>query len=169
MLAASPKDVPDSAIAEVIRRGDLVTLAGDGLHGATTDPFVRVMAVPEDDSHKWFISIVTSLGCQACESLKAAWKTSPHLLAFARPEDAKESWAHWGVYRPVNCDVFEVRRQASVQFPLDLDSCSPLRVRDGRTTFVSLSQETALGYRNRITSNLMGTRRTSRMLWDSSS
>ena len=98
-LAAAPKNVPDSAIAEVIRRGDLVTLAGDGLHGATTDPFVRVMAVPEDDSHKWFISIVTSPGCQACESLKAAWKTSPHLLAFARPDDAKESWAHWGVYR----------------------------------------------------------------------
>lgn len=92
-------NVPDSAIAEIIRRGDLVTHTGEGLHGSTADKFAEIMAVPEDDSHKWFISIITSPNCGACDKLKADWKTSAYLLAFANPDDAKQSWAHYRVYR----------------------------------------------------------------------
>jgi len=55
--------------------------------------------VPEDDSHKWSISVITSPGCAACNKLQADWKTSTYLLAFANPEDAKQSWAHYRVYR----------------------------------------------------------------------
>lgn len=98
-LALAQTDVPDSAIAEIIRRGDLVTHTGEGLHGSGTDQFAQAMAVPEDDSHKWFISVITSPGCQACERLKADWKTASVLRAFANPNDPKESWAHYRVYR----------------------------------------------------------------------
>lgn len=97
--ACAQTNVPDSAIAEVIRRGDLVTHTGEGLHGSTADKFAEVMTVPEDDSHKWFISIITSPNCAACDKLKADWKTSTYLLAFANPDDAKQSWAHYRVYR----------------------------------------------------------------------
>lgn len=98
-LAFAQTDVPDSAIAEILRRGDLVTRTGDGLHGSAADQFAQAMAVPEDDSHKWFISVITSPDCQACDKLKADWKTSAVLRAFANPDDPKESWAHYRVYR----------------------------------------------------------------------
>jgi hypothetical protein len=98
-LASAQTDVPDSAIAEIIRRGDLVTRTGDGLHGSATEKFTQAVDVPEDDSHKWFISVITSPGCQACEKLKADWRKSPVLRAFANPDDPKESWAHYHVYR----------------------------------------------------------------------
>ena len=98
-LALAETNVPDSAIAEIIRRGDLVTRTVDGLHGSVTTQVAEVMAVPADDSHKWFISVITSPGCQACERLKADWKSSPVLRAFANPDAPKESWAHFRIYR----------------------------------------------------------------------
>lgn len=98
-FALAQTDVPDSAIAEIIRRGDLVTRTGSRLHGSATDQIAQALAVPEDDSHKWFISVITSPDCQACARLKADWKTSAVLRAFANPDDPKESWAHYRVYR----------------------------------------------------------------------
>lgn len=89
-------DVPDSAVAEIIRRGSSVTYAGDGVRATE---FAQVMGVPEDDSHKWFISLITTRNCAYCEKLQADWRTSRYLLAFANPTDAKQSWSHFNVYR----------------------------------------------------------------------
>ncbi len=84
--------------AEVLRMGDVVQHI-DGLRRAgPADDFVEVMGPPENDSDKWFISVITTKGCAACERLKRDWAQSPWLLALAAPDDPKESWAHFNVY-----------------------------------------------------------------------
>jgi hypothetical protein len=85
----------DRAQQEILRRGDLVEHIFPGaIEDARERAFTQVMAPPADDSHKWFISVVTMQGCGACERLKADWSRSPELLAFANPRDARGSWAH---------------------------------------------------------------------------
>ncbi len=89
---------PEVDEAEVLRMGDVVQHI-DGLKRAgPADDFVEVMGPPEDDSDKWFISVITTKGCAACERLKRDWAQSPWLLALAVPDDPTESWAHFNVY-----------------------------------------------------------------------
>lgn len=83
---------------EVLRRGDMVTKAGDGLFRGGNDAVNDALAIPADDSDKWFITLITSPGCQPCERLRADWQTKPELMAFANPHDAKKSWAHFNIY-----------------------------------------------------------------------
>ena len=98
-LQSPASRLPQVDEAEVLRMGDVVQHV-DGLKRAgPDDDFVEVMGPPENDSDKWFISVITSRNCAACERLKADWAQSPWLLALAVPDDPKESWAHFNVYQ----------------------------------------------------------------------
>jgi len=89
---------PEVDTAFVWRMGDTVQLVGDGHREGPTDEFVTAMGPPANDANKWFISVITSRGCSHCARLKADWQSSPELLAFGNPGDAKASWAHLNFY-----------------------------------------------------------------------
>jgi len=88
---------PEVDAAEVMRLGDVVQHVS-GIRQDATDIFVEAMGVPEDDSDKWFISVLTMQGCAPCAKLKTDWESSPWLRALADPHDPKKSWAHYAVY-----------------------------------------------------------------------
>lgn len=90
--------IPEVDQAEVLRRGNLVQVVGDGVRSHESDAFAAVMAPPANDADKWFISVVSMQGCIGCEKLKKEWTTNVWLLALANPNDAKQSWAHYAVY-----------------------------------------------------------------------
>jgi len=85
---------------EVIRLGDMVQHIGGGGGGweQTEDAFVRQMAMPPDDSDKWFISLITKKKDARSAQLKADWAACESLLALAKFGSAKESWAHFNEY-----------------------------------------------------------------------
>jgi hypothetical protein len=84
--------------AEVLRRGNLVQVVGDGARATETDDFAAAMGPPASDADKWFISVVSMKQCAGCERLKKDWNSNPWLLALANPGDTKQSWAHFGIY-----------------------------------------------------------------------
>lgn len=83
--------------AEVLRLGNSVQYV-DGRIAAGADEELAALGPPASDADKWFISLVTTQGCAACERLKQAWRSDPWLLALAHPEDPKSSWAHYNEY-----------------------------------------------------------------------
>jgi len=89
---------PEVDQAEVLRRGNLVQVVGDGTRSFETDDFAAAMGPPASDADKWFISVVSMKQCAGCEKLKKEWSTNPWLLALANPSDTKQSWAHFGIY-----------------------------------------------------------------------
>ncbi|MFM9115156.1 MAG: hypothetical protein ACKOU6_03235, partial [Planctomycetota bacterium] len=94
----TPRDVPDIAIREIQRRGNLVQRLGGGHQSDTLTAFAEAMRPPEDDSHKWFISVVTARNCKFCDSLKRDFANSEHLKPFVDVEDHTQSWSHYNVY-----------------------------------------------------------------------
>lgn len=84
--------------SEVLRRGDHVTRAGRGPMGAQDRLIGDAMSPPEDDSHKWFVSIVVEKGAKESEALLYDLKHSPDLRAWANPEEQKDSWSHVTIY-----------------------------------------------------------------------
>lgn len=83
----------------VLRLGEFVQHV-DGTQGLQdADHIVAATSPPEDDSHKWFVSVITSEACTPCEILKNEWRTSPYLQSIANPDDAKKSWAHFNSYK----------------------------------------------------------------------
>lgn len=99
VAAAAPLHADEVDQNAILRLGNLVQYVGDGVRAdAGVDAFVEAMAPPASDAEKWFVSVLTTRGCGACEVLKREWEKNPALLALANPKDAKQSWAHWGVY-----------------------------------------------------------------------
>lgn len=96
--AAEPVTPPEIDVNEVLRHGDMVQIIDRNWRADGTDVAVEALGPPADDNHKWFISVVSSRGCGACVALKSAWKTDPHLLALANPDDVTDSWAHLNFY-----------------------------------------------------------------------
>ncbi len=85
--------------SEIVRMGDMVQHIDGNAHGQSdVDTFVEAMQPPEDDSDKWFISIVGSEGCGACQRLKRDWSQSSSLLALADRDNPRDSWAHFNWY-----------------------------------------------------------------------
>mgnify|MGYP001608249999 CR=1 FL=1 len=95
MVFAADLNVPQAASDEVLRRGSSVEMVGI----ITEDDILVALGPPADDSHKWFLTVITRPGCSACALLKAEWSIKPELLAFARPGDPENSWSHYNVYR----------------------------------------------------------------------
>jgi hypothetical protein len=86
---------------EIIRRGnrvEAVNVADSHMRASADADFLTALAPPADDSHKWFITIVTLDGCGPCKQLLADWQASPALAAFALPGNARASWAHLNIY-----------------------------------------------------------------------
>lgn len=83
--------------AEVLRMGDLVQHV-DGIRSDGVAGFVEAMGTPASDADKWFISVLTTKDCAACQKLKEDWTTNPWLRALADPNDPQKSWAHFNVY-----------------------------------------------------------------------
>ena len=96
--AAEPKP---NDFGEVVRRGDLVQHVGgeDKMEGVDALYSQAMDGLPTDDKDKWFVYVVGTKGCAACVQLTDAWKTDPILRAYAKPENPKESWAHFHYYR----------------------------------------------------------------------
>jgi len=104
LLASLPsflvaQDVPDIAEREILRRGGFVERIGDGHRADGPSLFAEAMRPPSDDSHKWFISVVSMRGCGYCDRLKGDFANSPHLRPFVNSRDHTQSWAHYNVYQ----------------------------------------------------------------------
>jgi len=93
------QDVPDIAEREILRRGDFVERIGDGHRADGPSLFAEAMRPPADDSHKWFISVVSMRACRYCDRLKGDFANSEHLRPFVNASDHTQSWAHYNVYQ----------------------------------------------------------------------
>jgi len=93
IAAAEPQVEVDSD--EVIRRGDSVTHTGDGIQAGEDVAIGESLALPPDDSGKWFILVFIQRNCQPCQQLKRDWAHSKDLQAWAKPDDKRRSWAHY--------------------------------------------------------------------------
>lgn len=95
----TPQDEPEIAQRETLRRGDLVEQFGSAFREGGQELFTAAMETPADDSHKWFISVVSMQNCRNCELLKRDFAKSPDLKAFADISDKTQSWSHYSVYQ----------------------------------------------------------------------
>lgn len=89
---------PEVEREAILRLGNMVQRIGGDEIGDENSDFVEAMAPPADDSGKWFIYVITSNACPPCSRLKKDWASNDDLRAFAKPDDAKNSWAHFTVY-----------------------------------------------------------------------
>jgi hypothetical protein len=90
-------DLPAVAEREILRRGDFVERIGFGEWGSSA--IAEALSPPPDDSHKWFISVITTNDCRHCEALKRDFANSPYLHAFVDVEDHNQSWSHYNVFQ----------------------------------------------------------------------
>jgi hypothetical protein len=79
---AAAQDVSPQAMSEIARRGS----------------YVEAIGPPADDSHKWFVSVLTQPNCASCERLKNDFANSPHLRPFVNVQTPADSWAHYHVF-----------------------------------------------------------------------
>lgn len=85
--------------SEISRRGDLVTVTGEGQRNTAELLFTMAMAPPADDSGQWFVSVF-GRGDAASTGLVKAFETDPHLAPFiASPREGVPAWAHFNFYR----------------------------------------------------------------------
>lgn len=99
--AATPEqmpDVPEIAQWEINRRGFMVQELGT-TRATPVDAIADALAPPEDDSHKWFFSVVTMDGCPACDRLKADIIRSPVFRSWVNVDDPSKSTFHYQVRR----------------------------------------------------------------------
>jgi thioredoxin-related protein len=101
--AAHAQNVPPPSAqevdsAEVYRRGDTAVIVGEGPRSAESEAFSAAMAPPEDDSHKWFVTVWSTDNCSYCERLKTDFQQAPALLAFVSAPEQSKAWAHYNVY-----------------------------------------------------------------------
>lgn len=117
LYAQDPK-VPEVDSAEVMRRGDMVVIAGEGPRSDASEAFLTAMAPPADDSHKWFVTVLTMKNCAPCEALKRDFRRAPELLSFVTaPEEAK-AWAHYNEYsKDDETQAFRVKEYKVTSFP----------------------------------------------------
>lgn len=99
VFGQAPQDVPDIAEREAMRRGNLVEQFGGAFCEDGQAYFTAAMQQPADNSHKWFISVVSMQNCRNCELLKRDFASSPTLKSFADVNDHAHSWSHYGVYQ----------------------------------------------------------------------
>lgn len=104
LYAQAPKPKPKVAppevdVAEVVRRGAMVTQSGVGIRAGDAAAVISATAPPVDDANRWFVTVWTSANCAPCEKLKADFASSPDLLAFVDAPEHTTPWAHFNVYR----------------------------------------------------------------------
>lgn len=94
-----PEPLPDIVRDEIIRRGDVVEELGQVRTDSPQAYVFAALAPPPDDSHKWYISLITKENCPWCELLKKHFAETEELRAWVNVENQAESWAHYNVYR----------------------------------------------------------------------
>jgi hypothetical protein len=97
-LALAQDSKPQVDTAEVIRRGNDVSVVGEGPRSAPEEAYRLALAPPADDAHKWFITVVTMKNCAPCEALKADFRKASELSAFVSAADETKAWAHFNEY-----------------------------------------------------------------------
>jgi hypothetical protein len=96
--APEPKPLLGDVDGDAVRRMGNYIRHLDGFTDEP-DPFAEeVGQPPKSDVDKWFISVITMRGCPTCAKLKQDWLSNENLRSFARPDDAKTSWAHFNYY-----------------------------------------------------------------------
>lgn len=97
-LAENP--APEVDTAEALRRGDSVTVMGEGPRSDEDEAFNKAMAPPDDDNHRWMLLSIGMKNppCEACNKLKADFRKAPELLAFITAPDEAKAWAHFDEY-----------------------------------------------------------------------
>ena len=98
LRADEPRNVPSVADDEIARRGNLVEVVGEN-RADLTSALAEAMRPPADDSHKWFITVISTQSCSACERLKNDFANSQYLRPFVNVADEDASWAHYNVFR----------------------------------------------------------------------
>lgn len=91
-------DPPEVDTAEVIRRGNDVAVVGEGPRSGEDEAIRAALAPPEDDSHKWFVTLICRKDCPPCEHLKSDFSKAPELLAFVAAPEESRAWAHLNIY-----------------------------------------------------------------------
>lgn len=91
-LAAGVYAQPGVNTDEILRRGNLVELINE------PDEITQIFGVPQDDNHKWFITVIGTKGCRYCETLKRDLTTNSYLTSLVNVSDHKNSWAHYNYY-----------------------------------------------------------------------
>lgn len=81
---------------EILRRGNMVQAVGT-VQASPLDLIAESLQTPEDDSGKWYITVVTQNECPPCERLKGAFGSAPELKIWANPTDQDKSWSHYQV------------------------------------------------------------------------
>lgn len=90
--------IPQVDVAEVLRRGDLVVVAGEGPRGAVDDAMRMATAPPPDESHMWFVTVIKTKNCQYCTKLHSDFQSAPELLAFVAATPPYKPWGHYNEY-----------------------------------------------------------------------
>lgn len=95
LSAPADKDVPWRAQVEIARRGAMVERVG-GIEDASNplSAIALAMQPPENDSHKWLFTLVTTRNCQWCERARRDFESDPQLKAWVDTKDYTKSWAH---------------------------------------------------------------------------
>ncbi len=91
-------DVPAIAKSEAMRRGNMVQEIGT-INAGPVDLIADALAVPEDDSHKWYLTLITMEGCAPCARLKNDFQTNEHLRQWVNINDPKNSYMHFHIVR----------------------------------------------------------------------
>lgn len=89
------------AASEIAIRGNLVERVGGGVQSAESDLLAELAKLPEDDSGKWQITVLTLPNCAACEKLKNDLAHSKEWAgsSLINVQDHTKSWFHYNVYR----------------------------------------------------------------------
>src|SRR5690606_20503022 len=69
--------LPEIVKEEIARRGNLVEELGTTQNDETMTIFTGALQPPPDDSHKWYISVITTKDCPYCELLKKHFNEAP--------------------------------------------------------------------------------------------
>ena len=98
VLPPEKPKIPQVDVAEVLRRGDLVVVAGEGPRGAVDDAMRMATAPPPDESHMWFVTVIKTKNCQYCTKLHSDFQSAPELLAFVAATSPYKPWGHYNEY-----------------------------------------------------------------------
>lgn len=116
---APSSDVPETAHLEVLRRGTSVEPMGV-IQAGPEAAVVQAVAPPEDDSDRWWFSVITA-GASDDAKARAASKLLTDDVAqlkfkqWVKPEDVSNSWAHY--------------QERRIDDPLQRDWLAPLKAR----------------------------------------
>ena len=109
--SAELRDVPEQARAEVVRRGDFVVHTLQ--RSAAAAEFGDVIGLPADDSHKWFISVITSKDSPYSDKLRSDLAADPYLTCWVNVKEPGSSWAHYHEYSAQ--DATQAHRWKAIQ------------------------------------------------------